>query len=46
MLETILKRNNIKMPDSLDELGSKEKFGKRNGDKMYIPYHIEKNEKG
>ena len=41
-----MKRNNIKIPDSLDELGSKEKLGKKNSDKAYIPYHMEKNEKG
>jgi hypothetical protein len=44
MLETLLRRNNIKVPDELNELSTKDKYGKR-GEKVYIPYHIEKNEK-
>ena len=46
MLETILKRNNIKVPDEVNELSPRDKYHKRIGEKVYIPYHLEKNEKG
>ena len=46
MLETILKRNNIKVPDDVNELSPRDKYHKRIGEKVYIPYHLERNEKG
>jgi hypothetical protein len=46
MLETIMKRNNIKVPDDVNELSPRDKYHKRIGEKVYIPYHLERNEKG
>ena len=46
LLETILRRNNIKVPDELNELSGKDKINKRSGEKVYSPYNFEKNEKG